>query len=66
MKGEFDDILGDDIPAEYNKKHINRRLIEMYERVVEKDLAEKQEIWKKGVNKRKRDKKTLNTSNYLI
>ena len=37
--GEFDDLLGPDVPDEYKKESINKRLIEAYKRVCEKDAV---------------------------
>lgn len=46
-KGEFDDILGKDIQEDTDNKKLNKRLIEMYEKIVEKDLKKYQDHWKK-------------------
>jgi len=37
IDGEFDDILGPDVPEKYKKTSINKKLIEAYERVVAKE-----------------------------
>ena len=45
--GDFDDILGPTVPDKYKKESINRRLIEAYKRVCDKDpiFQEKFENW---------------------
>ena len=35
--GEFDDILGPDVPDEYNKDSINRRLIDAYKKILQEE-----------------------------
>jgi hypothetical protein len=58
MEGEFNDILGDDTPKrtwtdtpdikpKTDSRQSNRRLIEMCEKMAEKDFVDKKEIWKK-------------------
>ena len=45
IDGEFDDILGPDVPEKYKKASINQKLIEAYERVIKKSKEEaKKEI----------------------
>jgi hypothetical protein len=45
--GDFDDILGEDKPVlPPAKTNLNRRLIEMYEKIVEKDMKKYQDHWK--------------------
>jgi hypothetical protein len=43
--GEFDDILGTDVPDEYKKESINKRLIESYERIVKKETQKRSSLF---------------------
>jgi hypothetical protein len=47
IDGEFDDILGPDVPDVYKKTSINRKLIEAYEKILKKDIEIKKEYEQK-------------------